>query len=146
MRRWIRRVAALDPADRRLVVEAAILLLVARLGIRVWSVPTLRRVLGRLPLPLGRAGTASVERIGWAVEAASRYLGPTTCLMDALTAHAMLARRGQPATLRLGVRRPVDHPGRLTSHAWVECHGRIIVGETEGLADYEVLVPPGPAP
>jgi hypothetical protein len=147
MIRWARRIVALDPVERRLVLEAALLLLVARLGVRLWRLPTLQRVLAQVPLPIAhRQTTVPLERLAWAVAAAARRVGPTTCLMDASAAYAMLTRRGYRAALRLGVRRDAERPGQLASHAWVECDGRVIVGDTEGLGEYAVLASAEPEP
>lgn len=80
-----------------------------------------------------------VNRIAWAVRTASAHLGETTCLMDALAAWAMLERRGYAAALRLGVRRSADTTAGLDSHAWVECDGQVVLGDTGRLAEYTVL-------
>ncbi len=67
-----------------------------------------------------------------------------TCLPQALAAEALLRRAGHPADLRIGVAK--TGPGRLLAHAWVECRGRVIVGDLpERLADYAPL-PPLPPP
>lgn len=138
--RWWRRLAELDPVDRRLLAEAAVLLLVVRVALRVCSLVTLQRVLARRR-PLQTGTPVPVDRIVRAVRAAAARLGPTTCLMDALTTWAMLERRGHPAGLRFGVRRNTAAGRRLDSHAWVECDGRVVVGDTELLAEYVILVP-----
>jgi hypothetical protein len=45
----------------------------------------------------------------------------------------MLARRGYPAHLRIGVAK--DEGGRLKAHAWVECEGNIVIG-SRGVSQY----------
>jgi hypothetical protein len=42
---------------------------------------------------------------------------PATCLRQSLVLVAMLGRRGEPAALRIGVRKTGD---RLAAHAWVD--------------------------
>ena len=104
----------------------------ARLGL--WVVPF--RALQRAAERLGRPLSGSVDpppgeadRIGWAVGSAARFVPRASCLTQALAAKTLLARRGHPAEVRLGVAR--DERGRFLAHAWVECYGRIVVGEHE---------------
>jgi hypothetical protein len=101
----------------------------------------IRLVLGRLPfatlrrLAIGRPRNAAspprgrefIERVVWAVAAVSRRApGWTTCLTQALTVQAMLARRGYPSRLHIGVTR--SGQGELDGHAWVEYEGYILIG------------------
>jgi hypothetical protein len=53
----------------------------------------------------------------------------STCLTEAVVAQVMLARRGHPATLRIGVARSEE--GRFEAHAWVESGGRVMIGGHE---------------
>jgi hypothetical protein len=104
----------------------------ARIGL--WVVPfrALQRVAERLARP--RSGSidpppGEADRLGWAVASAARFV-PWACgLTQALAAKTLLARRGHPAEVRLGVAR--DEHGRFLAHAWVESSGRIVVGEHE---------------
>jgi hypothetical protein len=41
----------------------------------------------------------------------------------------LLARRGHPALLRIGVLKGEE--GRLEAHAWLESKGRIVIGGSE---------------
>jgi hypothetical protein len=67
------------------------------------------------------------DQVLWAVTVASgRAPRWTTCLSQALTVQAMLARRGLSSRLHVGVVRG-DH-GELEGHAWVEREGRIVIG------------------
>lgn len=80
------------------------------------------------------AATRDALRLGRAV---SRTLGPlpvdATCLARSLVLVAMLARRGLPATLVIGVRpggrRNAEAPanGGFGAHAWVEVGGRPVL-------------------
>jgi hypothetical protein len=128
------RYRALGPADRGLVREAALLLVVARVGIAVLPVPHLRKLLdGKWGRP-----RAPVERVGWAVTAAARRLPfRTTCLVDSLAADAMLRRRGYASEVRFGVRVPDGN--ELAAHAWVEHDGKVVFGSIPDLAEYAVL-------
>ncbi|MBI4421387.1 MAG: lasso peptide biosynthesis B2 protein [Gemmatimonadetes bacterium] len=165
-----RRLSGLRVEDRRLLLEAVALLAVTRIGLRVMPLAAVRRLLvpsaGRWPGgpadggprtglsadPIRRsAGGAGgrVERVSWAITAASRRLpGTTSCLAQALVAERMLRRRGHTPELRIGVRHgPMPQSERrsalrkapLDAHAWVECDGVVVVGQRADLADYGVL-------
>jgi hypothetical protein len=98
------RFVYLSGSDRRLVIEAALLLGAARLGL--WLLPF--RVVSRLLDKVQRAHVgvaAPARRIAWAIDAAARYIPAATCLPRALAARALLARHGHAAQLRIGVAR-----------------------------------------
>jgi hypothetical protein len=145
IRTW-RRFRALNPGDRLLVQEAAIVLFLVWAGLAALGFSALRRLLDRYArtrVPRDRAAVGP-DRIGWAVIAVARRSPvPMTCLRQALAADAMLRRRGLASELRLGVQRRSDASILLQSHAWVECEGRVVVGGIEQLADYSVLAAPG---
>ena len=64
-----------------------------------------------------------------AVEAASRRVPRATCLTQALAARLLLHRAGYPSTLKIGVGR--DGHRQFVAHAWVECRGAVVIGETD---------------
>jgi hypothetical protein len=140
-----RTYSALDAADRPLVAEAATLLAIAWVGLRVAPFRVLRRLLDWHARTAPAATPASfdvVARISWAVAAVSRRFPERTmtCLTQALAGAAMLKRRGHAAELRFGVRGVTP----FEAHAWVECEGRVVIGDRHDLAQYSVLaVPPG---
>ncbi len=143
-----RRFFAVSGSDRRLVAEAAALLVLIRAGLRIVSFPTLQRLLDRRAKPRGGQthisgrGSASepVNRVAWAVSAVARRLpGRTTCLAEALAAVTMLRRRGHAPELRFGVQDRGNGSKPLAAHAWVECDGRSVIGELENQAEYTVL-------
>jgi hypothetical protein len=130
--KWLR----LAPDDRGRLLQAALLVLAVRLGLRLLPLGALRRALDwsadRLPARAGDLG-----RCLWAVTAAS---GRTSrpCLAQALAAGWHCRRRGLPAELCIGVRR--EPGGGLIAHAWLESGGRVLVGGTDGeLAQYTRL-------
>ena len=136
---------AASPEDRRLLWEASSLLVAVRLGLMVLSYRTLRRLTRPStppPTPPGIATPNTPARIGWAISAMARRLpGKMTCLVQALVAERMLHRHGFHATLQIGVARAQMNK-EITAHAWVECDGRIVVGETGDLEHYSVLGTP----
>jgi hypothetical protein len=121
------RFVALPPAERRLVAAAAGLLGAVRVGL--WALPFrwVHGATGTLAKPrLREPDGPAVERIVWAVGAADRLVPGTTCLVRALAAQVLLARRGHASQLRLGV---AGGGGRaFEAHAWLEQDGRVLIG------------------
>ena len=147
METW-RRFRSLNGRDRRMVIEAAALLLLVRAGLPLLPFHTLRRSLGYYAdasRPAAPGSTALVPRVAWAVTAAARRLPiRTTCLVESLAGDTMLRRRGVSCDLRFGVRPP--QRGELAAHAWVEHEGRVIFGALDELSEYSVLSPTRPTP
>jgi hypothetical protein len=83
------------------------------------------------------------DRVGWAVPvAARRFPVQMTCLVQALAADTLLRRRGCHPLLRIGVSGGKESP-TIEAHAWVECGGRVVVGDVGDLPRYAVLSSPG---
>jgi hypothetical protein len=114
--RSLRKVRALAPPERRVAIEAGLLLPIAAAAIRCMSVDHSSRALGRI-LGLLPAG-ASVEpgRAARLVAAAGSRIG-AKCLSRALVLHTILERRGSRTDLVIGAVR--DAAG-LRAHAWLE--------------------------
>jgi hypothetical protein len=139
--RTIGRFCALGVGDRRLIVEAAVLLTFVSVGLRILPFVTLRRLLDRYGRGRPDHGV-SPEQVGRALTVTGgRLPGSSTCLVEALVAEAMLRRHGYASELRLGVLKPGTREP-LQGHAWVECQGAVIVGNLENLSDYAVLRAP----
>jgi hypothetical protein len=119
---------ALPPSERWLLIQAALLVLAARLGLWLLPFRAVPSVLERLAWLIARRSSMRVapERIAWAVVAVSPYIPLATCLTQALAARALLARLGYSALLRIGVARAAH--GQIAAHAWVELDGRAIIG------------------
>jgi hypothetical protein len=139
-----RRFAALPGADRRLLAETALMLVLVRVGLALLPFSALRRFSGREQK--GRRARGEREagtKVAWAVGViANRLPLRTTCLVRALAAQALLRRRGFHPELRIGV---ADRGGAstITAHAWLECGAEIVVGGRDDLARYSVLSPAG---
>jgi hypothetical protein len=73
------------------------------------------------PPPLARAVSLAVER------AARRTWWEPTCLARAMAGRALLAWRGIPATVTLGVA-PGKDGAPLTAHAWLVCGEATLLG------------------
>jgi hypothetical protein len=122
------------PSDEQwLLVKAALLLGGIKLGLRVLSFRALRGVVERLvevPVRLRKEDQDSVQKVVWAVELASLYVPTTgTCLVRALAAQVLLARRGHPTLLHIGVARKGGEG--LQAHAWLESGGKVVIGGHE---------------
>lgn len=124
---------SVSPADRRLLVEAALWLGFARLMIVLMPFQRITHHLRLRQLPVngpadGEAG-ADVERVGWAVRAlGARVPWMGSCLAQALAGSLLLRRRGVGSILYLGVGKDgVD----LAAHAWLRCGDAVLTGASE---------------
>ena len=139
IRRRLVRFLNLPEGDRGLLVRAAVLLGVTRVGLHVLPFLSLQRLLlrpGGLSWRLRPSngtpsrGASWTERVVWAVSVASVYVpGARSCLPRALATQSLLERRGVPARLRLGLAKSEN--GTIEGHAWVESDGRVVIGGTD---------------
>ncbi len=122
--------ARLPAADRRLVARAGLTLVLVRAGLMMLRVRNLRWMLDRFRSRPAEASAArpAAAKIAWAVAAANR-VARGNCLPKALAAELMLRHYGYPAELKLGAGR--DPVGGFIAHAWVECEGRVVIGDFE---------------
>jgi hypothetical protein len=139
----LHRFFRLSVAERWLLLKAALLLGSIGLGKRLLPLRTLRWLLARAAgAPAGprRTDPHSTDTIVWAVRVASSHiLGSNNCLTQALGAQLLLARRGYPARIHIGVTR--SEQGQFRAHAWVESEDKVIIGGTglERFASLAVL-------
>ena len=132
---WIRtarRFRHLDPAERRLVLEAALFTVAVRLALAALSLRTVRGLLAQIPSvarPISGDAASSIAR---AVTRARAVVPGATCLVRALVVQALLVRRGYSAHLRLGFVRSEGNV--LSGHAWVESEGRVFDDTGEAFA------------
>jgi hypothetical protein len=140
--RRLRKFFRLNPSNRKLLFKTWLLVVAVRLGLWVLPLKHLRRLLSpwteREPSHF-EANRILFEKLAWIVERASRYVpGARTCLVQALAVQVILARKGYPAGLRLGVSR--EGAEGIQAHAWVESNGMVVVGGAD-LDRYEPLTP-----
>jgi len=133
---WPRRFLRLSHQQRILLLEASVLLIAARLGIKALPFRIVVAISGRcvradhsIPedaaLPNDAAVTAM--RIGWAVRCAARRLPfEFVCLPQAMTANWMLRRPKLRPVLHLGVKVSSNAP--MQAHAWLDCAGFPVTG------------------
>jgi hypothetical protein len=139
--RW-RRFRALPRSSQAILVESTFTLALVRVALAFLPFRLVRKLTGAQDREGSGPATERSEaaRIAWAVPiAARRFPVRMTCLVQAIAADAMLRRRGCHPSLRIGV---APASGAIEAHAWVECAGKVIVGEVENLARYSVLSAP----
>lgn len=125
------------PRSLLLVAEASCRLMLARTVLKLDSFARISRRLGTFVAPDdARAATAFVTRrphdariarqVRWAIRRTAPLMPfATTCLSEAIAAHAMLRRRGVGAVLHFGMdHRDADRKG----HAWLAAAGVEITG------------------
>ncbi len=120
--RRLKRFAQLTDTERRILVRVFFVVGMARAALFVFSTDTARKVAAQA----AAGASGSLEQMVWAVKVASRYLPGATCLTQALAAQALLTQSGFPSQVEIGVAR--DDRRRLQAHAWVVCHGQVVLG------------------
>lgn len=138
LRRHARRLIGLPASVRALVLASGILVPLVQLALRLLPARLLLRGVERIVRLCCRRRRPAVEarQVGWAVEVVSRRVPGATCLARALAARVLLALSGYPSRLRIGVAR--DERKHFHAHAWVECEGRVVIGDV-GLDSYTIL-------
>jgi hypothetical protein len=127
LRRKLGRFLHMTARQRALLIEAVLLLAVARLAIVALPFRRIAPWLQRAPQSSG-CDAATVQAVRQAVTAAARNVPwDAVCLPQAMAAKAMLARRGQASALHLGAGKADG--GGLMAHAWLIAGGEIVVGE-----------------
>ena len=138
----VRKFLALGWADKLLLVRAFSLLCVITFALRTVQFQRLQRWLKRRaehPARNPGAHRPTPERIAWATSIASRYVPKGVCLPQALVAQYLLKSYAYQATLHIGVAKP--HALGLQAHAWVESHGKIVIGDHGELNSLTQLSP-----
>ncbi len=141
-RRWLRkrvaRFAELHTTERLLLARAILATSLVRLAL--WTAPlqACERCAGWAAIGLG---PHPVDRLVWAITAASRYVPGASCLTQALTAGAFLRRSGHDARVEIGVakERGQKETSRFEAHAWLVSGGRIVLGAKDA-ARYQPIL------
>ena len=120
----VRRLIERSGRDNLLLVEAVLQLLRAWAAIRFlpfrWAVTS-------GSAPLGRKSGATVDRVAWAVSAASAHVPwRTVCFQQGLALQRMLRLRGFDARLHYGIGH--SDVRELQAHVWVSVDDRIVIG------------------
>ncbi len=117
------RLRRLGPRKLGALVLAYLSLWAVRLGLRRIPFARSRNWLARIgPLTSFRLPALP---FCWAIEALSRRLPWSTCLIQAAAGRLLLALSGTPSRVVIGVR---QQDGEFRAHAWLESGGRILLG------------------
>jgi hypothetical protein len=112
----------------RLFGVSVIVLWLVRLGLWLLPFRSVRFLLSRVKSRhVASPPWAMPARIAHAVEVASHLVPRSTCLTKALAGHVLLKQVGHEGVLHIGVAR--DEAGQFEAHAWLECQGKVIIGE-----------------
>ena len=118
--------------DLFLLLNALFWVVRVRLGLALSSFENMRRKL--LPQQIVRhPAPADLSRLAWSVRRVARIVPDATCLTRALALQVILARRGIPVELVLGVSRSASK--EFLAHAWLEKDGQILIGGSERKID-----------
>ncbi|MFO1433613.1 MAG: lasso peptide biosynthesis B2 protein [Candidatus Competibacteraceae bacterium] len=137
----LRKLLDLPGVDIGLLLEAALMLGVARLAIALIPFRHLAPCLGvrqssTPAAPLSEEHARLVKRIGWAIRVAAGHLPwKAVCLPQAMAAKLMLRRRGFASTLYLGVS---QQGAEFKAHAWIRT-GDVIVTGYQDIQRYTVV-------
>ena len=139
-----RKMRSLDSLQWRYLLASILLLPIIDMSLRWSGHKRTHAMLDRW------AKRSSADVAAWPDEAAAQSIArivslagrqspwPATCLRQALLLCFFLARRGINAELRIGVE-STDESG-FAAHAWVEWHGRVLIGGEHAQERYLVLV------
>ncbi len=123
--RRLKRFLGLSGRERGLLIRVLMVVGAARASLWILPVEMARKVSARAA---AGSSAASVEQVVWAVTAVSRCLPGATCLTQAIAAQSLLANSGFPSKLEVGVAKDNNELRSLRAHAWVVCHGQVVLG------------------
>lgn len=125
--------------EQRLWVKAYLLLIFVRIGL--WLLPFQRLQTWLAHFSATPAHHKPAPHLGnrmlRALKVLSAYVPRATCLTQALAAQVWLERHGYSTRMQIGVVK--DEAGRLQAHAWLECGGNIVIGDSGDLSRYTLL-------
>ncbi len=135
----INKFFSLSFKEKLLFAESLFLLIALRLGLSLLSFKTLLNLLEKIRQKPDEKiyEQHTIDRMARIVNVSSRYLPFSACLTKALTLQILLARRGLPYSLNIGVFKTDE--GELKAHAWLKSEGRIVIGHLEDLSKYSLL-------
>lgn len=133
----IRKFTALSTEEKKLFLEAYVMLGVMRAAILTVSFKRLTRSLEHYTQQsdLETLTQTQQERaiiIGQAIMRAAAYTPwESACLVQSLTAQKMLCKRGIAGVFYLGVTKDQESKEKMKAHAWTQCGESIITGGSE---------------
>lgn len=129
---FIGKIRSFSWLERWLLVKAALIVVVVRMGLRVVPYKKVQQFSDRVSASssLWRARRDDLtyqNQVVRAVRAVARHtLGGKPCLVQAIAAQWMLRHTAHPSSLHLGVAKGKGES--LKAHAWLERRGDIIIG------------------
>jgi hypothetical protein len=132
----VRKFWRLSGADRRLLLDAAVLLATYRVAL--WLLSWNRVAAPGPSRDESPPKQISVERLEWAVRTAGRRIPAANCLTAALALHHLMSRAGYESSIHIGVAKT---PARgFEAHAWVEHDGATLLSSASEIAHYARLL------
>lgn len=135
--RRLSRFAALQAADRWLLLQSLTTLAAARLALTLLPLGRVERAFRWRWHRQPKSVAPSVEKIVWAVQRTSEWVPGATCLVQAIAALHLLEGAGHEANLTIGTAK--TETGQFTAHAWVNCGGRVVLGDFNDAAYTPIL-------
>ncbi|MBW4509603.1 MAG: lasso peptide biosynthesis B2 protein [Scytonematopsis contorta HA4267-MV1] len=129
--RQLRKLACLPWCERRLLLDALVLLGAIRLGLWLLPFRKLLKLLTKATQSKVKSQQFSVSKIVWAVNAASRCMPGVKCLARAFTCQLLMSHNNYSYSLRIGVTK--GEKDNLEAHAWIEHRGRVVIGNLPDL-------------
>lgn len=131
----IRKLAKLTTQDRKLLVDAGLVMLSIRLSL--WFSPWRTAIARFGERQFSRRVQVTPSRAAWAIRCVSRIVPKATCLTQALTLQYLLTRGGYSPRLTFGV---ANGEEGFEAHAWVENDGEPLLNERAELSRYSRLL------
>ena len=126
-------------AEKRLFLQAVILLGYYRLALLIMSLPHLLKTAQqsqRTGLPQSQLTVAQLSRL---IKAAIRLVPGATCLSNTLASHRLFNNHGFRTTVHIGVNK--DRDRGFEAHAWLTLDEDIVIGDLPDLAKFRELPP-----
>ena len=130
----MKKFISLPSEEKKLFLEAYVMLGIMRAGILTVSFKRLTRSLEHLPKKediavLNEEENAKATAVGRAIMRAAAYTPwESACLAQSLTAQKMLQKRGIPGVFYLGAAKDEENKEKMKAHAWTQCGESIITG------------------
>jgi len=128
-------------AEKYLLLAAAFILVLTRLGLWILPFQILRELLESLsiePRVFKNTAKVSVNEVARAIDTASKCIPlPMSCLTRALAGQVLLRQLHLDERLCIGVAK--NDEGRLQAHAWIVSYGRVVIGYSKELSLYTLL-------
>ena len=127
-----KRFFSLPVEEKRLLIQAFMLLWAIRIGLWVLPFSTLRGIIQKItPITTerGENNLIPLDRLVWATEVMSCYVPKATCLTKALAGKVLLAGAGYSSSLFIGVAK--DGENNFEAHAWLNRDELTIIGKSD---------------